>query len=101
MEEGLLKKNGMAILKGEIIAFGINILALIILSLIMTYSTISDSGNSNISSCTKYNSGINRKFYSNDKITKKRNCKWDNNRKLVYINIFINFANIFWKYKFF
>ncbi len=43
MEEGLLKKNGMAILKGEIIAFGINILALIILSLIMTYSTISDS----------------------------------------------------------
>ena len=43
MEEGLLKKNGIAILKGEIIAFCINILSLIILSVIMTYSTISDS----------------------------------------------------------
>ena len=43
MEEGILKKNGIAILKGEIIAFIINIFGLIILSLIMTYSTISDN----------------------------------------------------------
>ena len=33
MEEGILKKNGIAILKGEIIAFIINIFGLIILSL--------------------------------------------------------------------
>ena len=43
MEEGILKKNGIAILKGEKIAFIINIFGLIILSLIMTYSTISDN----------------------------------------------------------
>ena len=43
MEEGLLKKNGIAILKGELIALGINILALTMLSAIMTYSTISDN----------------------------------------------------------
>lgn len=43
MEEGILKKNGIAILKGEIIAFIINIFGLIILSLIMTYSSISDN----------------------------------------------------------
>lgn len=43
MEEGIIKKNGIAILKGEIIAFIINIFGLIILSLIMTYSTISDN----------------------------------------------------------
>ena len=43
MEEGIIKKNGIAILKGEIIAFIINIFGLIILSLIMIYSTISDN----------------------------------------------------------
>lgn len=42
MEEGI-RKNGIAILKGEMIAFIINILGLIILSLLMTYSTISDT----------------------------------------------------------
>ncbi len=43
MEEGIIRKNGVAILKGEIIAFIINILGLIILSLLMTYSNISDT----------------------------------------------------------
>ena len=43
MGEGIIRKNGIAILKGEIIAFIINILGLIILSLLMTYSTISDT----------------------------------------------------------
>ena len=43
MGEGIIRKNGIAILKGEIIAFIINILGLIILSLVMTYSTISDT----------------------------------------------------------
>ena len=43
MGEGIIRKNGIAILKGEIIAFIINILGLMILSLVMTYSTISDT----------------------------------------------------------
>ena len=43
MGEGIIRKNGIAILKGEIIAFIINILGLIILSLVMTYSSISDT----------------------------------------------------------
>lgn len=43
MGEGIIRKNGIAILKGEIIAFIINIFGLIILSLVMTYSTISDT----------------------------------------------------------
>lgn len=43
MEEGIIKKCGIAILKGEVIAFLINIIGLIILSAIVTYSTISDN----------------------------------------------------------
>lgn len=43
MEDGIIKKNGTAILKGELIAFIINILGLVIMSLIMTYSSISDT----------------------------------------------------------
>lgn len=43
MEEGILKKSGTAILKGELISFVINIIGLIILSAIMTYSTLSDN----------------------------------------------------------
>ena len=43
MGEGIIRKNGIAILKGEIIAFIINILGLIILSLVMAYSTILDT----------------------------------------------------------
>lgn len=43
MEDGIIKKNGIAILKGELIAFIINILGLVIMALIMTYSTLSDN----------------------------------------------------------
>ena len=43
MEEGIIKKCGTAILKGEVIAFIINIIGLIILSAIITGSSISDN----------------------------------------------------------
>ena len=43
MEEGIIKKNGSAILKGEAIAFSINILGLVILAVILTYTSISDN----------------------------------------------------------
>ena len=48
MDEGIVKKTGVAIFKGEIISLIINFIGLIILSLIMTYSNFSDNNISTI-----------------------------------------------------
>ena len=48
MDEGIVKKTGVAIFKGEIISLIINFIGLIILSLIMTYSNFYDNNISTI-----------------------------------------------------
>ena len=96
MEEGILKKNGIAILKGEIIAFIINIFGLIILSLIMTYSTISDNNIPTLVIAVNTLAILIGSSIATIKLEK--NSKWVNNRCIIYAYLFINFFNIFRKY---
>ena len=42
MEENILKKTGIAVIKGEVISIIINTVGLIFLAVIMTYSTITE-----------------------------------------------------------
>lgn len=98
MEEGILKKNGIAILKGEIIAFIINIFGLIILSLIMTYSTISDNNIPTLVIAVNTLAILIGSSIATIKLEKKGIVNGFNNRCIIYAYLFINFFNIFRKY---
>ena len=43
MEESILKRTGLAVIKGELFSILINTIGLILLAILMTYSTIAET----------------------------------------------------------